>query len=66
VTRVEAALDAHLLPVRKSFYPEDWGFLASLRFEGELFVSLGALAKQLRDVALAGEGTCDESRGHIK
>lgn len=24
----------------KSFYPEDWGFLASLRFEGELFVSL--------------------------
>ncbi|CAL1133672.1 unnamed protein product [Cladocopium goreaui] len=50
----------------KSFYPEDWGFLASLRFEGELFVSLGALAKQLRDVALAGEGTCDESRGHIK
>lgn len=24
----------------KTFYPEDWGFLASLRFDGELFVSL--------------------------
>ena len=46
---------------RKTFYPEDWGFLASLRFEGELFVSLGASAKQLEDVALAELAT-----GHVR